>query len=1058
MSAGRPSIAAPGSGLVLVLAASLAVYTLVVAASAMSDVRAPSAGVSTAGVEQFPSPTSGGPTPRPSPDPTMPPASSPLVDRADIVISNIAIDRLSVDPITLAAIGAVDVTLTNRSTLPLTRTVSSQPVEVIVTAFVDTDSDRALTVGRDHLLGQGRTPPGESAEDILGPGMSASIAIEWPPEASLPFRDAPISVALEIVNAQELDPTDNVLDTASACMLAASSSDSGFAPTEEWRWPSGRAAISEPDSTRVSHPPLVADLDGDGWPEIVFVTRISGASGILRAVDGRDGSEVFTVSPSPDTDVHTISMPAIGDVDGDGRPEIVAIGPGDSVRALLIFGHDGTLQERIEDVIQVRPFETGENGPYLVDFEADGVPEIVVGGEILRADGSRPVDMERDELGHGGIVVADLQFDGVLDLISGPLAHAIVDGRVERTWTAQNPTDLERSTSRVAIGAFPAFSSGPHPLVVHVLSGGDANVLDASGRLVRSFSFPGSGGPPSARQGGPPLVADFDGDGEAEIAVAGQPFVVVYDVEAERPISVASETTEDSSFGRLGATAHDFDGDGAFEIVYAGERDLRIFAYSVGARSLQTIWSAGRLSETNQEYPTIADVDADGRAEIIAGSDFGRGGITVYSHPEWTGARRIWNQYDYHVDNIREDGAIPARARTGWREHGTFRASVPERGVRVAPDLTVSTLRLDGPDPTGIYSLTVLIGNAGGSMVGPDIPVEFEVDGNPLPGGQITLDRALGSGGSWRVAAPWRPGGDPLESRVRVVVNPEALGGDVAETLLPFRECRYDNNVLDVIVGDVAGPLAPTTATATPDGSTPSPTPTPTSTGPTARPPARAFLPLALAERCDRTTPALDLVIVLDLSAGMRRILDPPSAARDAFAALIDARSGLGDRFAGVAFAADVVDWVALDSSPDGLMAWLSALDAHGRPAPGTAIHVGLRRAQTILDAGTGTASGRRPTIVLISDGLEDRSSARESRRAADSIRAAGIDLVAAAFGPAADRPALIRLTGRATAVGDAGDVVALSERLPGLIATAACSPGWGAAGAGRSPSPSRGD
>jgi hypothetical protein len=42
----------------------------------------------------------------------------------------------------------------------------------------------------------------------------------------------------------------------------------------------------------------------------------------------------------------------------------------------------------------------------------------------------------------------------------------------------------------------------------------------------------------------------------------------------------------------------------------------------------------------------------------------------------WIPTRRIWNQLNYYVTNVREDGTIPARMRPSWQVHNTFRTNV----------------------------------------------------------------------------------------------------------------------------------------------------------------------------------------------------------------------------------------------------------------------------------------------------------------------------------------------------------------------------------------------
>ena len=61
---------------------------------------------------------------------------------------------------------------------------------------------------------------------------------------------------------------------------------------------------------------------------------------------------------------------------------------------------------------------------------------------------------------------------------------------------------------------------------------------------------------------------------------------------------------------------------------------------------------------TIMQYPIIADVDADGNAEIVSvGSD--KLNILESSGPSWAPARKVWNQYMYNVTNVNEDLTIP---------------------------------------------------------------------------------------------------------------------------------------------------------------------------------------------------------------------------------------------------------------------------------------------------------------------------------------------------------------------------------------------------------------
>jgi hypothetical protein len=96
-------------------------------------------------------------------------------------------------------------------------------------------------------------------------------------------------------------------------------------------------------------------------------------------------------------------------------------------------------------------------------------------------------------------------------------------------------------------------------------------------------------------------------------------------------------------------------------------------------------------SGTIIEYPTVADIDNDGSAEILVASNTllfgGTAPFTVRAvrdvDDRWVQARRIWNQHTYHVTNVREDGTIPQHEPEHWHLLNTFRtqAQIEEGGL-----------------------------------------------------------------------------------------------------------------------------------------------------------------------------------------------------------------------------------------------------------------------------------------------------------------------------------------------------------------------------------------
>ena len=123
---------------------------------------------------------------------------------------------------------------------------------------------------------------------------------------------------------------------------------------------------------------------------------------------------------------------------------------------------------------------------------------------------------------------------------------------------------------------------------------------DAAGAVLWTSALPGEGG------GGPPTIADYDGDGAPEVGVAGRNVYAMFDGDGAL---VWQRPTQDLSSGITGSAVYDFEGDGLADVVYADETNLWVFSGPDGGVKLQF---EAHNSNTLLEYPVIADVDNDG--------------------------------------------------------------------------------------------------------------------------------------------------------------------------------------------------------------------------------------------------------------------------------------------------------------------------------------------------------------------------------------------------------------------------------------------------------------
>ena len=85
--------------------------------------------------------------------------------------------------------------------------------------------------------------------------------------------------------------------------------DGSFTPVVEWDWGGGSGCTAQP---------AVGDLDGDGLPEILINTSALSFPGELTALHGDGSGELWTVNAQ----IAYGSGATLADVDDDGSPEI----------------------------------------------------------------------------------------------------------------------------------------------------------------------------------------------------------------------------------------------------------------------------------------------------------------------------------------------------------------------------------------------------------------------------------------------------------------------------------------------------------------------------------------------------------------------------------------------------------------------------------------------------------------------------------------------------------------------------------------------------------------
>jgi subtilisin family serine protease len=389
--------------------------------------------------------------------------------------------------------------------------------------------------------------------------------------------------------------------------------------------------------------PTLADVSGDGRAEIVLAT----SDGLVRVHDGRTGRmlrgwpRAMDAIPGSEPAARRIgtvrggfvSTPAVGDVDGDRRPDVV------------IGGLDG------------RVYAWDGRGRALRGFP------VAVG---LRA----PAEAGRlDAAIYASPALADLDRDGKLDVVVGAADQRVYalrgDGRAVPGWPvlARDGADVSKILSSPAIGDLDGDGS---PDVVEGTGEAYGSTPSTTGRVhawdARGRRLPGWPVAPAALaadsipivgEGVPvsPVLADVDGDRRDEVAVAaftGMP--ELYRGDGRRMDGPGATGGHFATAGRgsaspaqapsvlaLGAnTAFARLSPGGPLRFISGLVDFRLAAAQQAPASrldfehLLGAWDAAsgawlpafpRVMEGWQivHAPVAADVDGDGRAEVLAG-------------------------------------------------------------------------------------------------------------------------------------------------------------------------------------------------------------------------------------------------------------------------------------------------------------------------------------------------------------------------------------------------------------------------------------------------------
>ena len=356
------------------------------------------------------------------------------------------------------------------------------------------------------------------------------------------------------------------------------------------------------------------DVDGDGRPDLLLGHR--GPPGRVELRSGASGIRIHVLTHYDADDGYAMAVAGIGDVDLDGTPDFAVSAPLGASQGSLSFvrvhsGATGLLLYEVQDTDPLVQFGRALAGGS--DANGDGVPDLIVG--VPRLPGAGGAGQVRLLDGRNGALL--LAHVGAGPSAAGFGSAVVFAGDLDLDGRA----DYAAGSGIVGTwlpGALDAFS-GASGAKLFSLAGGAAG--DAFGAALGS-------------------IGDVDGDGVADLAIGvpGEPqssFVKG----AVRVISGASGSTlhhvpsagSGLLFGSSVAGVGDVDGDGVpdfaahFPLAYIGGvfknfGSARILSGASG--SLLASWTLGYLGP----IASAGDVNLDGAQDLLIA-----GGVSAFS-------------------------------------------------------------------------------------------------------------------------------------------------------------------------------------------------------------------------------------------------------------------------------------------------------------------------------------------------------------------------------------------------------------------------------------------
>ncbi len=321
----------------------------------------------------------------------------------------------------------------------------------------------------------------------------------------------------------------------------------------------------------------VGDLNGDGWPDVMAVAQV-GSPGIMAILNSGGTLHPGSFIPFP-AGTGGGATCALGDLNGDGKLDVVATNFQNNTASVALGNGDGTFGPMTDLATPYGPW-----GLLLADLDGDGKLDLVVGGHFA--------SVVRVYLGHG-----DGTFGSATDFTAG------------------------NGTSFMVAGDFNG--DGKPDLAVANRWADNVSILLGNGD--------GTFGTPAVMAAGtwPWGIAagDFNGDGKLDFAVANHypaGSVSVYRGHGDGSFDPQVQYFPGGNTNQIASGDFNLDGHLDLAVPLSGDNMAILLGDGVGG-----FGTPGMVPEPTGGFAVVADLNRDGRPDLVTTMPGPVTGVTV---------------------------------------------------------------------------------------------------------------------------------------------------------------------------------------------------------------------------------------------------------------------------------------------------------------------------------------------------------------------------------------------------------------------------------------------